>query len=138
MEEKLAGVILGEATSEDKFTLTHWKFKFNLSIKPISGYNMMRISSELSRCTDNIDNAQTAFQALVGDAKNIKHICNCISIATGTKYRRIVSKIISKLSLEDIAKLWNIVERQSNADFFLHIMASATQLNILKPKEKGD
>lgn len=133
-ESRLAKVILGKCGDEDKFDLTYMGIKFKLGIKPLSGTKVVKISEQVCKMSEIIDEQQTVFQAMMEHSENIKFVCNAIAIATGSWFTTIVAKGISRLSLEDIETLWNITIRQSNAAFFLNIMVSAKQMNLMKKK----
>ena len=134
MEQKLSQIILGKCGEEDRFDLTFLGIKFKLGIKPLSGTKVVKVSEQVCMMSEIKDEQQTVFQAMMEHSENIKFVCNAIAIATGSWFTTIVSKGISRLALEDIETLWNITIRQSNAAFFLNIMTSAKNLNLMKKK----
>lgn len=132
MERKLANVILNRYGVEDRFDLRILGIKFHFGIKPISGRNIIRISYEISCMSEITDETQMVFHALIEHSGNIKNICNSIAIATNSPFKTFVSYLISRLSLENIETLWNIVLKQSNPSFFLSTMVSAKSMNLMK------
>jgi len=134
-EAEAANVILGEAGEGDKFILRYGIFKFRLSVRPVTARDMIRISREVCHINAQIDMNEAMFPQLAEQAGGLKYVCNSIAIATGTKYVKLVSRAISRLSLGDIFKLWNIVVKQSDPSSFFFIMISAKGLNKLKKME---
>jgi len=131
-EAEAANVILGEAGEGDKFILRYGIFKFRLSVRPVTARDMIRISREVCHINAQIDMNEAMFPQLAEQAGGLKYVCNSIAIATGTKYVKLVSRAISRLSLGDIFKLWNIVVKQSDPSSFFFIMISAKGLNKMK------
>lgn len=136
MEERLSKVILGKCGEEDKFDLTFFGIKFKLGIKPLSGTRVVKVSEQVCKMSEIVDEQQTVFHAMMQHSKNIKYVARAIAIATGSWFTPIVARGIQDLALEDIETLWNITIRQSNAAFFLNIMTSAKNLNLMKKKKE--
>lgn len=142
-DAEAANVILGEAGEGDKFTLKYGIFKLRLSIKPVTARDMIRISREVCKISAEIDMNDAMFPQMAEQAGGLKYVCRSIAIATGTPYVRLVSRAISRLSLKDIFKLWNIVVKQSDPSSFFFIMVSARGMNKMKkmspePEKQGE
>lgn len=135
-EERLAKVVLGKCGEEDKFDLTFLGIKFKLGIKPLSGTKVVKVSEQVCKMSEIVDEQQTVFHAMMQHSKNIKYVARAIAVATGSWFTAIVARGIQDLALEDIETLWNITIRQSNAAFFLNIMTSAKNLNLMKKKKE--
>ena len=133
-ENRLAKVILGKCGDEDKFDLTFLGIKFKLGIKPLSGTKVVKVSEQICKMSEIADEGQTVFHAMTQHSKNLKYVARAIAIATGSWFTAIVARGIQDLALEDMETLWNITIRQSNAAFFLNIMTSAKNLNLMKKK----
>lgn len=135
MEDKVSNILLGVSGSEDRFTLKYGWFRFRLKIKPITARQLIAISSEVSQIKD-IDEKQDVFYALMKGITDIRYIARIITIATGTRYKRIITRGILKLPLKDIQKLFSIVVKQSDpSPFFFTIISAKGRMNILKKQE---
>jgi len=135
MERKVSNVILGIAGSEDRFTLKYGLFRFRLKIKPITTRQLIAISAEVAQIKD-VKEDQEMFPALMAGSPDLIHIANIITIATGTKWRRIVKRAILNLSLSDINTLFKIVHKQSDpSPFFFTIILAKGRMNLLKKQE---
>ena len=135
MEKKVSNILLGIAGSEDRFTLKFGWFSFRLKIKPISARQLIAISGEVSQIKD-IDKEQEMFPALMEGITDIRYIARVITIATGTRYKKIVTRAILKLPLKDIQTLFAIVQKQSDpSPFFFTIILAKGRMNLLKKPE---
>uniref|UniRef100_A0A6M3XTL0 Uncharacterized protein n=1 Tax=viral metagenome TaxID=1070528 RepID=A0A6M3XTL0_9ZZZZ len=135
MEKKVSNILLGIAGSEDRFTLKFGWFSFRLKIKPISARQLIAISGEVSQIKD-IDKEQEMFPALMEGITDIRYIARVITIATGTRYKKIVTRAILKLPLKDIQTLFAIVQKQSDpSPFFFTILLAKGRMNLLKKPE---
>ena len=135
MEKKTSNILLGIAGSEDRFTLKYGWFKFRLKIKPITARQLIAISGEVSQIKD-INEDQEMFPALMGGVTDIQYIAKVIAIATGTRFRRIITRAILKLPLKDIQTLFAIVQKQSDpSPFFFTIILAKGRMNLLKKQE---
>jgi hypothetical protein len=134
MEKELASVILGEPTDIDRFEIRHWGIKMKLSIKPLCPNQLIKMSSFLCRLNEIKDEEQTMFHAMTQNANDLKLVCHAIAIATNFPFKRFLYRAIMKLPLEDIHTVFNIVIKQSNATFFLNILALGKNLNLMKKK----
>ncbi len=135
MERKISNVLLGIADSEDRFTLKHGWFRFRLKIKPISAKQLIAISSEVAQVR-NVEQEQDMFPALMNGVADVRYIARVVAIATGTRYRKIVTRAILKLPLKDIQTLFAIVLKQSDPSPFFLTCLQIGKLNILKKKEE--
>jgi len=135
MEESVSNIILGVGGHSDRFKLKYGVFTFNLKIKPISVARLIEISSELSHIR-SIDETQKMFPSLMDSIDDIRYIAKAITIATGTRFRRIINRAILKLPLKDINILWSIVYRQSDPSPFFFIISMTGRMNILKKKQE--
>ena len=131
-EAEAANVILGEAGSGDKFSLKYGILKFRLSIRPVTARDMIRISREVSQITGELNTTDAIFPQMLEQAEGLNYICRSIAIATGTPFVGLVSRAISKLSVTNILRLWNIVVKQSDPSSFFFIIISARGLNKMK------
>jgi hypothetical protein len=105
-----------------------------LKIKPISAKKIIAISAEVSQIK-NIDQEQEMFPALMAGITDIRYIARVVAIATGTRYRKIVTRAILRLPLKDIQTLFAIVVNQSDPSPFFLTCLQIGKLNILKKKE---
>ncbi len=133
MEEQASNIILGIAGRSDRFRLKYGWFTFRLKIKPITARQLIEISGHASKI-DDIDPNNEVFVELLKNSPSLWHVCKVIAIATGTRYKSLVAKAISKLSIKDIMTLLKIVRKQSDPDSFFFIMASIKGLNKMKKK----
>jgi len=136
MQERAGNIILGLAGPSDSFILRYGWFKFKLKIAPLSAKQLIEISGEVSKLSV-IDEGEEMFPALMKNASDTCHIARIIAIATGTRYRRIVTRAIMKLPLKDIQTLFTIVHKQSDPSpfFFITILARG-RMNLMKPQEQ--
>ena len=135
MERKTSNILLGIADSEDRFTLKYGWFRFRLKIKPITARQLIAISAEVVQIKD-INQEQEMFSALMVGSSDLIHISNIITIATGTRWRRIVARAILNLDLKDINTLFGIVIKQADPSPFFLTCLQIGKLNILKKKEE--
>lgn len=135
MQEQVANVILGKAGPGDSFTIKYGWFKFNLEIKPLTARQVIGVGAELSKLKD-INPEDEKFPALIENSSDLNHISRAISIATGTRLKRIVTRAILKLPLKDIYTLLMIVKKQTECDLFFYTIILAKGLNKLKPKDQ--
>lgn len=133
MERKISNIILGIVGSEDRFTLSYGWVKFRLAIKPITARQLIEISAEVAQVRD-VDKEKEMFPALMANITDVRHIARMIAIATGTRYKRIVTRAILKLPLKDIQTLAAIVQKQSDPSPFFLTCLQIGKLNILKEK----
>ena len=138
MEEELANVILGEATEKDKFVIRHWGIKLKLCIKPLSPKKIIKINRFLCRIKEIKDENQSMFHAMLENSSDLKLTCRAIAISTNFPFKRFVYSAIMKSPLEAIDIMMKILIKQSNATFFLSIMASAKNMNYLAKKTKEE
>lgn len=135
MERKISNVLLGIADSEDRFTLKHGWFRFRLKIRPITARQLIAISAEISQIK-MISEDQEMFSALMTNSSDLVHIANVITIATGTRWKRIVARAVLRLDLKDINTLFKIVYKQSDPSPFFLTYLQIGKINILKKKEE--
>jgi hypothetical protein len=124
MERQVSNILLGIAGPQDRFTLKFGWFKFRLSIKPITARQLIDISGEIAQIKD-INQEQEMFPALMDGISDIRYIAKTIAIATGTRYRSIVTRAVLKLPLKDIQTLFAIVKKQCDSERFFFITISA-------------
>lgn len=134
MEKEISNIILGIAGPQDRFTLKYGWFRFRLSIKPITARQLIAISGEVSKLKA-IDETKEMFPALMTGITDIKYIAKAVAIATGTRYKRIITRAIMKLPLKDVCTLFSIVQKQADPSFFFHtIILAKGRMNLLKAK----
>ena len=136
MEEKLAKLLLNKTSPEDCFDIEYKGRILSLGIRPLSGKKCIEISEEISKCKSIKNEGQTCFQLLMENAIDLKHLCKAIAIATDHKNIKLVTSAILDLENTQIETLWHIVEKNSNATFFLNIMVLAQNMNLMKKVEK--
>lgn len=134
MEERLSNIILNEINDADRFELRLSFFRFKLGISALSPRQIVRISREISKCRDIVDEGQTVFQAMTENADNIKYVCNSIAIATRFPFKRLLSYYLQRIPLDHIKTLITIVIKNSDAEAFFFIMQSVKNLNVMKKK----
>jgi hypothetical protein len=134
MEDEVKNVILGLAGEKDQFTIKYLGINWKLAIKPLSAKQLIQIGGEICKLTDIEDETETMFQALMKHANGLRFICRSIAIATGSRFQKIVTNAIMDLQLEDIQTLFSLVIKQSSAEHFFFIVASARSLNLMKKK----
>ena len=130
MEDEVKNVILGIAGKRDRFTIKYLGINWRLSIKPLTAKMLIEISAEMSHIKQ-VDSSKEMFPNLMDGAKGLRHFAKIIAIATGTKYRRIVTRSILKLPLKDIQTLVNIVVKQSDMEVFFCILISLKGIQSL-------
>jgi hypothetical protein len=137
MEREISNIILGVNGTQDRFTLKFGWFKFRLSIKPITARQLIDISGEVAQIRD-INQDQELFPALMDSITDIRYIARVVAIATGTRYRKIVTRAVLKLPLKDIQTLFAIVKKQCDAERFFFTIVSAKGLTrtIVKQAEQ--
>lgn len=134
MQQKAANIILGKAGPSDGFTLKYGLFTFKLKIKPLTAKQLIEISGEVSKLS-SIDESKEMFPALMSGVTDTRYIARIIAIATGTRFKRIVTRGILKLDLKDIHTLFSIVHKQSDpSPFFFTIILAKGRMNLLKAK----
>jgi len=136
MEREISNIILGVAGPEDRFILKFGWFKFKLSIKPITARQLIAISGEIGQIK-GINQDKEMFPEMIERAEDLRHICNSIAIATGTRFRGIVAKGVSKLNLKDILTLFKIIKKQSDPEVFFYtlILAKGMIRTIVKEQQ---
>jgi len=136
MQEQAANIILGLTGPGDRFTLKYGIFKFRLSIKPLNAKQLIGISKEVAKIR-KLDETKEMFPGLMDNIEDAKPIARAIAIATGTRYKKIVTRAVMKLPLEDIKTLFKIVHKQSDPEpFFFTIILAKGRLNLLKQPEQ--
>lgn len=136
MQGQAANIILGITGPGDRFTLKYGIFRFRLSIKPLSAKQLVEISREVCK-VGKLDEAKEMFPGLMDNVKDARYIARCIAIATGTRWKGIVTRAVMKLPLSDIKKLFMIVHKQSDPEpFFFTIILAKGRLNLLKQPEQ--
>jgi hypothetical protein len=135
MQEQVANVILGIAGPSDCFTIRYGWFRFKLKIKPLTARQIIEISGQLSKIKD-INTETDMFPGVIEGSPDLLHICKAITIATGTKFRRLVTRAVLDLPLKDIETLLKIVKKQTDCELFFYTIILAKGLNKLKLKEE--
>lgn len=136
MQEQSANIILGLTGPGDKFTLRYGLLKFNLSIRPLNAKQLIRISKEISHIKD-LSYDKNMFPALMDSVDDTIYLARAIAIATGTRWRGLVTRAVMRLPLEDIKTLFKILHKQCDPEpFFFTIILATGRLNILKPPEQ--
>ena len=135
MEREVSNVILGLPGPKDRFVLKFGWLQFRLSIKPITASQLIDISGEIGQIKE-IDQDKEMFPEMLERTGDLRHICNAIAIATGTRFRRIVARGILKLPLKDILTLFKIVKKQSDAEVFFYTLILAK--GIIRPIAKQE
>ena len=134
MEQRLSNIILNEVSDADRFELRLLFFKFKLGISALSPKQLVKISREIAKCSDIVDEGQTVFQAMTENINNIRYVCNVIAIATRFPFKRLLSYQLQRLPLDHIKTLTTIVIKNSDAEAFFFIMQSVKNLNVMKKK----
>jgi hypothetical protein len=124
MEREASNIILGLSGPGDSFRIRWGWFTFRLSIKPITARQLIDISGEVGQIKD-INQEREMFTALMEGITDIRFIARIVTIATGTRYKRIVTRAVLKLPLKDIQTLFAIVKKQCDAERFFFIIISA-------------
>lgn len=136
MQGQAANIILGITGPGDRFTLKYGIFRFRLSIKPLSAKQLVEISREVAKVS-RLDETKEMFPGLMDNINDVRHLSRVIAIATGTRWKGIVTRAVMKLPLSDIKKLFMIVHKQSDPEpFFFTIMLAKGRLNLLKQPEQ--
>lgn len=136
MQEQSANIVLGITGPGDRFILRYGIFKFRLKIKPLSAKQLIEISKEVSKIS-KLDETKEVFPGLMDNISDARHLSRIIAISTGTRWRRIVTRAILKLPLNDIKTLFKIVHKQSDPEpFFFTIILAKGRLNLLKQPEQ--
>lgn len=130
MEDEVKNVILGIAGEKDQFTIKYLGIKWKLSIKPLSAKMLIEISAKMSH-VNQIDDTKEMFPALMTGAPDLLHLARIIAIATGTKYRKIVTNAILRLPLKDIQTLISIVVKQTDLTVFFYTIISLKGIQSL-------
>lgn len=134
MQEKAANIILGKSGPSERFSIRWGFITFRLGIKPVPVKYLIEISAQLSKIKD-INPEGELFPEMISNVSDLKYIARSVAIATGTRFRCIVTRAILKLPTDSLEKLFNIVIKQSDPRSFFFIIASARGVNKLKPKE---
>ena len=134
MIKSVSNILLGKGEASDKFTLNYGILKFHLQIKPLTVKQLIAISSELSQVNE-IKADTDMFPGLMASVSDARHICKSIAIATGTRFTKIVTRAVSKLSLKDIHTLFSIVVKQSDPSPFFLTCLQIGKIDILKKQE---
>lgn len=129
-----SNILLGRAGPADGFTLKFGLFTFRLKIKPLTVRQLIDISGELSKIKP-AEKDMDMFPALMEGISDARFIARVIAIATGTRFKRIVTRAITKLDLKDVQTLFSIVVKQSDPAPFFLICLQAGKMNLLKEKE---
>lgn len=136
MQEQSANIILGLAGPGDGFTLKYGIFRFRLKIRPLNAKQLIGISKEVAKI-HKIDEAKEMFPGLMDNIEDTRHLARAITIATGTRWKAIVTRAVMKLPLEDIKTLFKIVHKQSDPEpFFFTIILAKGRMNLLKQPEQ--
>lgn len=132
MQEQVTNVILGNAGPSDRFTLRYGWLSFRLKIRPLSAKQLIAISGEISKI-GTIDEKKDMFPELMSGISNARHIAKVIAIATGTRYKWIVTRALLGLPLKDIETLFKIVHKQSDpTPYFFFMVLAKGRMNILQ------
>jgi hypothetical protein len=137
MKEEVAGVILGGKVAKAESFEVRWGIlKLNLKIRLQTVAQVIEIAGEVGQIRDIDENDQRSmYPVFVERITDVKKVVNAIVIATGTRFRWLVRKMLLGLPLKDIDTLWAIVQRQSDIQRFFFIIISAKgQMNLLKPR----
>ena len=136
MQEQSANIILGLAGHGDRFTLKYGILRFRLEIKPLGAKQLIEISGEVAKIS-KLDETKEMFPGLMDNVKDARALARVITIATGTRWKRIVTRAILRLPLNDIKTLFKIVHKQSDPEpFFFTIILAKGRLNFLKQPEQ--
>jgi len=133
-EVKAANLILGLSGQGEKFQIKWHGLKVNLQIRPITVKGMIKISREVAYLKD-LDTEEAVFKTQMEHAASLSHICKAIAIATGTRFTRLVARMIAGLELKHVQTLWAIVIGQSDPNSFFFIMVSGKGMNQMKTKK---
>jgi len=136
-EERLAKLVLNKTSPEDCFDIEYKGKTFKLGIRPLSGTRIIEVSEQICKCKPIEEEGQSIFHVLMANSSDLRHICKAIAIATETKDIKKVTKAILDLEVQQIELLWKILEKNSDAGFFLSIMKSARNLNLTKKKAEA-
>ena len=135
MEKSVSNILLGVAGPSDRFTLKFGWFKFKLKIKPLTVRQLIAISGELSKIKP-VEKDMDMFPALMGGISDARFIARVITIATGTRFKRIVARAITNLDLKDIHTLFSIVVKQSDPSPFFLTCLLIGKVNLMKEPEQ--
>lgn len=130
MEDEVRNVILGQAGERDKFTIKYLGINWKLSIKPLTAKMLIEISAEMSHVSQ-VDDSKEMFPTMMDGAPSLRHLAKIISIATGTRYRKIVTRTILRLPLKDIQTLIGIVVKQTDMTVFFYTIISLKGIQSL-------
>lgn len=137
MEEQAANILLGKAGPSERFKIKYGIFTFRLKIKPITARQIIEISGEASKVDpENLE--KDLFPAMLENSNYLLYVSRIIAIATGTRFKRIVTRAIMDLPLQDIFTLSKIVRKQSDPEVFFYILASMKGLNRMKTAIKEE
>ena len=134
MKKTIPNILLGLTGPSDSFILKYGLFTFRLKIKPLTLRQLIAISKELSHIK-SIDENKKVFPTLMENISDAQFIAIAIAIATGTRFKRIVSRAISRLDLKDIQTLFSIVVKQSDPSPFFLTCLQAGRMNLMKEQE---
>ena len=130
MEDGVKNVILGIAGEKDQFTIKYFGVNWKLAIKPLTAKMLIEISAEMSH-VQQVNDSKEMFPALMDGAPDLLHLARIISIATGTRYRKIVTRAILRLPLKDVQTLINIVVKQTDMTVFFYTIISLKGIQSL-------
>ena len=137
MENKVANIILGKLEPGDSFTIKYWIFKLNLSIRPLTLTQVIKISEEICKIPKIDLNAEDdIFNVLMLNAQYTRVIARIIAIATGHRLRWLVYRAVMELPLKYVHILFGIVNKQCDPQPFFFIMSKTERINILKKPEE--
>ncbi len=136
IESEAAKLIVGDKTDGFKVTIKHGILKIRTSIPYVSAENVARISGQVAKISE-IDPNNLAFDEIMKNCKDVKHVCRSIAIAMKFPFNRLMTWLVYKLPYSDIQKLWNIVQERIDGERFFFITASAKKQNkLMKLQER--
>lgn len=130
-EVDAANLLLDESSQEDRFKIKWGFLKLKLEIKPVTTRGLIGISKEVAHLK-LVNVEQPMFITELELAEGLTHVCKAIAISTRTRFPRIVARAISRLSLKNVKRLWEILMKQSDYNSFFFIMVSARGMEKLK------
>lgn len=137
LDKRATDIILGDLGCGDSFTIKYLGMKFRLRIRELTTKRLIKISYHLSQLKDLQDGDESKFQALMEHISDAKHICRAISVATGTRFEKIVANAILDLPPKDILTLFNLVRKYSDAEAFFFTIILAKKTSLMKTKKAG-
>jgi len=137
MTKEAADILLGKPGRGDGFTIRYGLLRLHLVIRPLTARQIIEISREVC----NIPSVSTdngLFPEELTQAESLDYICSSIAIATGTRWRGLVTKAIRKLPLSEIASLWGLVIKASDPKVFFSLLVLTKGINkITTPKAES-